>query len=132
VRIRAGWANSASQCKEVVETTRMRVGMMVRRSGKRVRFAVTQSPAAPPQVSATASAAPGKPRFRPELQGLRALACLLVVVYHVWLDRVSGGVDVFFFVTGFLITGQLYRASARGRIKFRPTWGRIIKRLLPA
>src|SRR5690606_28186542 len=37
-----------------------------------------------------------------------------------------------FFVTGFLITGQLYRASARGRIKFRPTWGRIIKRLLPA
>ncbi|TWH19131.1 acyltransferase family protein [Prauserella rugosa] len=93
---------------------------------------MTQSPAAPPQVSATASAAPGKPRFRPELQGLRALACLLVVVYHVWLDRVSGGVDVFFFVTGFLITGQLYRASARGRIKFRPTWGRIIKRLLPA
>ncbi|OLT43097.1 acyltransferase [Saccharomonospora sp. CUA-673] len=84
-------------------------------------------------MSATApGGVPVKARFRPELQGLRALACLLVVIYHVWLDRVSGGVDVFFFVTGFLITGQLYRASARGRIKFGATWGRIFKRLLPA
>ncbi|WP_410661691.1 hypothetical protein [Amycolatopsis sp. lyj-112] len=30
-------------------------------------------------------------RFRPEIQGLRALACVLVVVYHVWLGRISGG-----------------------------------------
>ncbi|EHY87982.1 acyltransferase family protein, partial [Saccharomonospora azurea] len=52
-------------------------------------------------------------KFRPELQGLRALAAALVVVYHVWLDRISGGVDVFLFVSGFLITGQLFRASVR-------------------
>ncbi len=71
-------------------------------------------------------------RFRPELQGLRALAVLLVVVYHVWLDRVSGGVDVFFVISGFLITGQLYRASMRGRIEFRRMWGRMLTRLLPA
>ncbi|TLW94646.1 acyltransferase [Saccharomonospora piscinae] len=71
-------------------------------------------------------------RFRPELQGLRALAALLVVVYHVWLDRVSGGVDVFFVITGFLLTGQLYRASRRGRIDFRALWGRVITRLFPA
>jgi len=70
--------------------------------------------------------------FRPELQGLRALACVLVVAYHVWLGRVSGGVDVFFFVTGFLITGQLVRAAGRGGIEFRPFWGRMIKRLFPA
>ncbi|MET7992500.1 acyltransferase family protein [Amycolatopsis sp. NPDC005232] len=83
---------------------------------------------------------PGKPpapaaaqsRFRPELQGVRALASLLVVVYHVWLDRISGGVDVFFLVSGFLITGQLYRALLRGKIELRPMWGRMIKRLLPA
>ncbi|WP_158896185.1 acyltransferase family protein [Amycolatopsis anabasis] len=71
-------------------------------------------------------------KYRPELQGLRALAVLLVVVYHVWLGRISGGVDVFFLISGFLITGQLVRASTRGRIAFRPLWGRMIKRLFPA
>jgi peptidoglycan/LPS O-acetylase OafA/YrhL len=74
----------------------------------------------------------GTPRYRPELQGLRALAVVLVVVYHVWVERISGGVDVFFLVSGFLITGQLFRAAGRGRIEFRPLWGRMIKRLLPA
>ncbi|EHR51316.1 putative acyltransferase [Saccharomonospora marina XMU15] len=71
-------------------------------------------------------------RYRPELQGLRALAAVLVVVYHVWLGRISGGVDVFFLISGFLITGQLFRAGLRGRIEFRPMWGRMIKRLFPA
>ncbi|MBB3664868.1 MULTISPECIES: acyltransferase family protein [Prauserella salsuginis group] len=93
---------------------------------------MTQSPPAPPEVSSPVAPAPGKTRYRPELQGLRALACALVVIYHVWLDRVSGGVDVFFFVTGFLITGQLFRASLRDRVRFRATWGRFVKRLFPA
>lgn len=70
--------------------------------------------------------------YRPELQGLRAVAAGLVVVYHVWLGRVSGGVDVFFLISGFLVTGQLARASARGRIDLRATWGRMARRLLPA
>ncbi|SFB64546.1 Peptidoglycan/LPS O-acetylase OafA/YrhL, contains acyltransferase and SGNH-hydrolase domains, partial [Amycolatopsis marina] len=69
---------------------------------------------------------------RPELQGLRALAALLVVVYHVWFGRISGGVDVFFVISGFLITGQLVRVSVRGRIEFGPLWARMIKRLFPA
>ncbi|MBB5909102.1 peptidoglycan/LPS O-acetylase OafA/YrhL [Actinoalloteichus hymeniacidonis] len=61
------------------------------------------------------------------------MAALLVVVYHIWLGRVSGGVDVFFLISGFLITGQLVRAVERsGRIEFRPFWGRMIKRLFPA
>lgn len=71
-------------------------------------------------------------RYRPELQGLRALAVALVVVYHVWLNRVSGGVDVFFLVSGFLLTGQLVRAADRGPIALRPLWGRMVTRLLPA
>ncbi|WP_020660671.1 acyltransferase family protein [Amycolatopsis benzoatilytica] len=83
---------------------------------------------------------PGKPpagpaaraRFRPELQGVRALASVLVVVYHVWFDRISGGLDIFFLISGFLITGQVYRALLRGRIELRATWGRMIKRLFPA
>ncbi|GAB3477391.1 peptidoglycan/LPS O-acetylase OafA/YrhL [Amycolatopsis cihanbeyliensis] len=82
--------------------------------------------------SVKASAHPRARKYRPELQGLRALAAVLVVVYHVWFDRISGGVDVFFVITGFLITGQLVRASERGRIEFRPMWGRMIKRLFPA
>ncbi|MFI5612860.1 acyltransferase family protein [Amycolatopsis sp. NPDC051903] len=85
-----------------------------------------ERPGQPPAPSAAQA------RFRPELQGVRALASLLVVVYHVWLDRISGGVDVFFLVSGFLITGQLYRALLRGKIELRPMWGRMIKRLFPA
>ncbi|MBN6039477.1 acyltransferase [Amycolatopsis sp. 195334CR] len=71
-------------------------------------------------------------RYRPELQGLRAIAVVLVVVYHVWLGRISGGVDVFFLISGFLLTGQLVRARARGPVRFRQFWGKVLKRLLPA
>ncbi|MER5261841.1 acyltransferase family protein [Actinosynnema sp. NPDC002837] len=76
--------------------------------------------------------APAAGRFRPELQGLRGVAAVLVVVYHVWLGRVSGGVDVFFLISGFLVTGQLLRAAAGGGIAFRTLWGRMITRLFPA
>jgi peptidoglycan/LPS O-acetylase OafA/YrhL len=71
-------------------------------------------------------------RFRPEIQGLRALAVALVVVYHVWFNRVSGGVDVFFVLTGFLLTGQMLRAAERGQIPLRTFFGRLLTRLLPA
>ncbi|GAA4559619.1 acyltransferase family protein [Pseudonocardia xishanensis] len=71
-------------------------------------------------------------RFRPELQGLRAFAVALVVVYHVWFGRVSGGVDVFFLISGFLLTGQLVRAAGRGTLRFGAQWARQAARLLPA
>lgn len=86
----------------------------------------------PKRATVAVALDPGSSVFRPELQGLRALAALLVVVYHVWFNRVSGGVDVFFFVTGFLLTGQLVRAAERGRIRFRAQWARNARRLLPA
>lgn len=84
-----------------------------------------------------APAAPGPPvatqrRFRPELQGLRAVAVLLVVVYHVWFGRVSGGVDVFFLITGFLLTGQLLRSADRAAVPVLRQWARTLGRLLPA
>ncbi|ONI85423.1 acyltransferase [Actinosynnema sp. ALI-1.44] len=66
------------------------------------------------------------------MQGLRALAAILVVVYHIWLGRVSGGVDVFFLISGFLVTGQLVRSAQRGPVLFRPFWDKLIKRLFPA
>ncbi|MCJ8505723.1 acyltransferase, partial [Kocuria flava] len=47
--------------------------------------------------------------FRPEVQGLRFVAVLLVVVYHVFLDRVSGGVDIFLLISAFFLTLSFVR-----------------------
>ncbi|MDN5686781.1 MAG: acyltransferase [Brachybacterium sp.] len=71
-------------------------------------------------------------RFRPELHGLRGLAIGLVVLYHVWFDRVSGGVDVFLFISSFLLVGTFLRVIDRGGAT-RPLayWARTFKRLLP-
>ncbi|MDA8371342.1 MAG: acyltransferase family protein [Nocardiopsaceae bacterium] len=72
-------------------------------------------------------------RYRPEIQGLRAVAILLVAVYHIWFGRVSGGVDVFLLLTGFLITGSLVRmAERRGRVDAAAFGARLARRLLPA
>lgn len=75
--------------------------------------------------------APSQPH-RPEIQGLRAVASILVAIYHIWLGRVSGGVDVFFVVSGFLITrsllGQVERDGSINALKF---WGRLVQRLFP-
>lgn len=69
---------------------------------------------------------------RNEIQGLRAVAVLLVAAYHIWLGRVSGGVDVFLMLTGFLITGSLLRGVERtGKVGFLAFAGRIIRRLFP-
>ena len=68
---------------------------------------------------------------RPELQGLRAVAVTLVVVYHVWFGRGSGGVDVFFVISGFLLTGQLARAAGRGPLELGRRWSRTLVRLVP-
>jgi peptidoglycan/LPS O-acetylase OafA/YrhL len=87
---------------------------------------------APASRTTTTAGGVARSRFRPELQGLRALAVVLVVVYHVWVGRVSGGVDVFFLITGFLITGGLHRAAARGGVDVLATWRRQFSRLLPA
>ena len=71
--------------------------------------------------------------FRPEIQGIRAIAALLVAIYHLWFNRISGGVDVFFVVSGLLITESLLRRLERdGRVELRAYLTRLFKRLLPA
>ena len=74
--------------------------------------------------------------FRPDIQGLRGLAVLLVVVFHAWPQLLPGGyvgVDVFFVISGYLITGLLLRElDGTGRIAFLDFYARRIRRLLPA
>jgi peptidoglycan/LPS O-acetylase OafA/YrhL len=78
---------------------------------------------------------PATRRFRPDIQGLRAVAVLLVVLYHAGLPGLRGGfvgVDVFFVISGYLITGQLARELDRtGRISLLGFYARRARRLLP-
>ena len=74
--------------------------------------------------------------FRPDIQGLRALAVSMVVIYHLYPSLLPGGfagVDVFFVISGFLITGHLWRGYQReGRVRLLDFWGRRARRLVPA
>ena len=80
--------------------------------------------------------APGDRRFRPDVEGLRAVAVLLVVVYHAGLGRVTGGyvgVDVFFVISGFVITGVLLRErQSTAKTSIIDFYARRFRRILPA
>ncbi|WP_427129886.1 acyltransferase family protein [Pseudarthrobacter sp. S9] len=74
-----------------------------------------------------------KSSYRPEVQGLRALAVLMVVTYHVWLGRVSGGVDIFLLISAFLMTLSFTRKVDSGKpLRLLSHWLHLLKRLLPA
>lgn len=74
--------------------------------------------------------------FRPEIQALRALAVLLVVAYHLEPNIVTGGyigVDIFFVISGFLITSHLLREAERtGRVNLSAFFAGRVRRILPA
>ena len=74
--------------------------------------------------------------FRPDIQGLRAIAVMLVLLYHSGVSALSGGyvgVDVFFVISGFLITTHLLEALEReGRIRFGAFYAKRARRILPA
>lgn len=73
--------------------------------------------------------------FRPDIQGLRAVAVLAVIASHMagWPRGSFVGVDVFFVISGYLITGILMREfESRRTISFRGFYARRIKRILPA
>ncbi len=72
--------------------------------------------------------------YRPEIDGLRALAVLPVVLFHMnsgWLKGGFLGVDVFFVISGFLITSIILRECAAGTFSFRAFWVRRVRRILP-
>lgn len=75
-------------------------------------------------------------KFLPEVQALRALAVLLVVANHLRPDLMPGGyvgVDVFFVISGFLITGHMVKeVRATGRLRLGHFWANRARRILPA
>ncbi|MUK87361.1 acyltransferase family protein [Ornithinibacillus sp. L9] len=71
-------------------------------------------------------------RFRPEIEGVRVFAALLVAIYHIWIGSVSGGVDVFFIVSGYLITISLVTKMERqGKINYLEYVLGLTRRLIP-
>jgi len=83
-----------------------------------------------------AGTSPGDRKFRPDVEGLRAIAVLLVVLFHAGVPRLTGGfvgVDVFFVISGFVITGLLLRERAvSGKTRLHRFYGRRCRRILPA
>src|SRR6266513_2271442 len=74
-------------------------------------------------------------RYMPGLDGLRAIAVLVVIAYHLGLGWAPGGllgVGVFFTLSGYLITDLLLGQWVTGRIRLREFWLRRARRLLPA
>lgn len=82
-------------------------------------------------VNTTAAPASARPGYRADLDGVRGLAIALVVVFHVWFGRVSGGVDVFLALSGFFFVGSLLRVAESGvPLDPWPVLKRVGRRLL--
>ncbi|WEV78888.1 acyltransferase family protein [Janibacter cremeus] len=95
---------------------------------------MTASAEAPPRRATDSR--PGAPSgLRKDIQGLRALAVTLVVLFHLWPDSLSGGyvgVDVFLVISGYLITTHLLKKPPRTSHDLWAFWARRLRRLLPA
>lgn len=91
--------------------------------------AATTPSAAPPPVGRALR----RDGYRADIDGLRAFAVLLVVTYHIWLGRVSGGVDVFLMLSAYFLTASFVRRlDDGGRPSLGRYWSRTFARLLPA
>lgn len=71
--------------------------------------------------------------YRQDIQGIRALGALLIMIYHLWIGKISGGVDIFFVISGYFMgTALLSRLVKDGRVVPIDFWGKIIKRIAPS
>ena len=77
----------------------------------------------------------GHPKYRPDIDGLRAVAVLCVVIFHAFPDALKSGfigVDIFFVISGYLISSIIFENIDRGSFSFMAFYGRRIKRIFPA
>ncbi len=77
---------------------------------------------------------PLHPKYRSDIDGLRAIAVLVVVVFHAFPTHVPGGfigVDIFFVISGFLICTILYENLVAAQFSFADFYARRIRRLFP-
>ena len=74
-------------------------------------------------------------KYRPDVDGLRAIAVMLVVIFHAFPEAMPGGfigVDIFFVISGFLITGIIVRELDQERFSLLAFYNRRIRRIFPA
>ena len=87
------------------------------------------------QVNQVNQSSPYTSSYRSEIDGLRAFAVLSVVAFHAfpsWLKGGFTGVDVFFVISGFLITSHIFQKLDNGEFSFTDFFGRRIRRIFPA
>lgn len=73
--------------------------------------------------------------YRPEIDGLRAFAVIPVILFHMGISQMAGGyigVDVFFVLSGFLITSIIKKELEAGTFSLREFWARRVRRIVPA
>lgn len=119
----------STEVAEVPGTTEVATEVAVKVAPEVVKVAEAQAKPAPPL-------APGRIRRVLGLDGLRGIAVLAVVIYHFFDSALPGGflgVDIFFVLSGFLITSLLIReVGATGTISLKEFWRRRARRILPA
>jgi len=74
------------------------------------------------------------PKYRPDIDGLRALAVLLVVAFHAYPNSIGGGfigVDIFFVISGFLISTIIFENLQANRFSFKDFYIRRVRRIFP-
>ena len=98
-------------------------------------YPATTSPGVAGERVTATRRGPGEALVRTDIQGLRAIAVSMVMLYHLWPNRLSGGfagVDVFFVISGYLITSHLLAHPPQRLHNLFEFWSRRVRRLLPA
>src|SRR5258706_11586739 len=94
-----------------------------------------QDPDSSAKMTAPTRTPPAIDSYRPDIDGLRAFAVLSVVLYHAFPEVVRGGyvgVDIFFVISGFLITSILFTENTEHRFSLTAFYGRRIRHIFPA